>query len=164
VYIAPSLDGCVAQLSNYNVEPSHPDINEEIRITGTHLNSFQDWSYDSISACEAENAQLTEGEIFNTEYTLIIKKDGSVYDTKTGTLPNNDDYNTPKSFEITWTPIDYTEYGEYTAVLDIESTGNTENCEPGTTTTQASSTFEIGYDNDDSLIQSVTLFASIYGG
>lgn len=61
MYIAPSLDGCVARLNNYIIEPSHSDINEQIRITGTHVNSFQNWSYTSISACNAENAQLTDG-------------------------------------------------------------------------------------------------------
>ena len=47
VYIAPTLDGCVAELNSFEVNPPNPDINQEITFTGTHLNTFQDWSYTS---------------------------------------------------------------------------------------------------------------------
>ncbi len=144
VHIAPSLDGCVAQLQNFQ-SSSNPDINTEMTFSGTHVNTYQNWSYESISACNVENPELTDGRRFDTSYTLTIEKNSQVVATSTGTLQKNDDYNTPKAFSIPWTP---TEYGEYEASLTITSTGNTEVCEPGTTTASATTTFEVGYDND----------------
>ena len=47
VYIAPTLDGCKAELNSFEVNPPNPDINQEITFTGTHLNTFQNWSYTS---------------------------------------------------------------------------------------------------------------------
>ena len=146
VYIAPSLDGCRAEIQNFNIDTTNIDINQELRFTGDKLNTYQNWSYTSISACEAENAQLTDGRIFNTQYTLTIEKDNQVIETLTGTLPNNDDYNTLKPFEISWTP---TEYGDYTATITTQSAGNIDVCNNQGISASASTTFNIGNDNDN---------------
>jgi hypothetical protein len=120
VYIAPSLDTCIASLNNFQVTSTDFQVNHAVDFSGEHLNVYQNWSYDSISSCQAEDATLTDGKIFTTSYTLTIRNrsNNEVIDVKTGKLPKNTDYDTPRAFTISWTPQ---QYGSYEAELETQS-------------------------------------------
>ncbi len=76
----------------------------------------------------------------------IIKR-ASLFDSYVkGTLPQNTDYNTPKPFTITWTPQ---QYSSYEVIIEIQSTGNTDMCNNQGISASASTTFNIGNDNDN---------------
>jgi hypothetical protein len=106
VNIAESLDGCVAQVQNFRLEPTSPAPGTQVLIKGERLHTYQDWSWDeTTTACTAGNAQLISGAYLDTAYTLKIKQGSTVIKTQTGTLPKNTQtYNTYKAFQIPWTP------------------------------------------------------------
>ncbi|MBN2422812.1 hypothetical protein JXB41_06285 [Candidatus Woesearchaeota archaeon] len=148
VHIAPSLDGCVAELTfQKDTADSQIALNQPIAFSGSHLNTYQNWSYTSISACSAENAQITEGKIFTTAYTFRIinySNSQAVY-TNSGNLLTNTGYNQPRAFTLSWTPQ---KPGSYIARMEIQSTGSTGVCNGEGTSNDIDITFNIGHDND----------------
>jgi len=93
VHLAPSLDGCRSELNNFGKDTEDQDIElgQQITFRGSHLNVFQNWSYDSISNCLINKSSLESGYIFQTAYTFTVKKDGAVYDSFEGMLPSNNE-------------------------------------------------------------------------
>jgi hypothetical protein len=68
VHIARSLDGCIARLSNFQMVSTNLNIGQPLTFTASPQNSFQNWSYSSISSCSVDNAFL-EREIFFRRHT-----------------------------------------------------------------------------------------------
>ena len=151
VYIAASLDGCVAQLQNFRLEPATLSLGTTASFKGEHLHTYQNWTWDAtLTQCNAGNARLVNGAYLPATYTLTIKKQptNTVVKTLTGNLPTNTGYNTAKAFVVSWTPST-TECGSFIAELTTHSTAQSSYaCSASTLTATATKTFNIGNDND----------------
>jgi len=152
VNIAKSLDGCVAQVQNFMLEPVSPTPNTQVLFKGEHKHTYQDWDWDeTLTACTAGNAQLISGAYLPVTYSLVIKKQpaNTVVETLTGTLtPNSGGYDTFKAFSIPWTPT-AAQCGEFTATLVTQTTPLASyQCTAASKTATISKNFNIGTDND----------------
>jgi hypothetical protein len=151
VNIAASLDGCVAQVQNFRLDPVSPAPNTAVLFKGEHLHTYQDWSWDeTTTACTAGNANLETGAYLPITYSLVVKKKPTniIIKTLTGNLPANTGYTDFKAFETSWTPT-AADCGEFTAELTTQSTAQASyECSVETLTTTASKDFNIGVDND----------------
>ena len=152
VNIAESLDGCVAQVQNFRLDPVSPTPANQVLIKGDHLHTYQDWSWDeTTTACTAGNAKLLAGAYLPVAYSLKIKQQPSntVVKTLTGSLPTNSGtYNTYKAFQIPWTPT-AAQCGSFIAELTTTSSpAASYACTAASKTTTATKAFTIGRDND----------------
>ncbi len=150
VYIAPSLDGCRAEIGQFT-PPSTAGMTAmptSLTFTGTRLTEYQDWNYTSISACQIEDPQLVGAILFATEYNLTIYNTSNnkpVNSTK-GSWPASSTFNSPQSFSISWrNPLP----GSFRANLSITSAGDIAVCENMGISQNVSATFEVGTDNDN---------------
>jgi hypothetical protein len=144
VHIAESLDGCRAEIQNFNAVSSGSGYS----FTGKRLTEYQDWNYQSIDSCNLGNPTLASSSLFDTAYTLTIYNDTNkqqVY-TTTGVWTKGTAFNTPLDFSIPWNnPVP----GNFIANLTISSSGATSTCNGIGVTAKATTTITNGHDNDN---------------
>ena len=146
VYIAKSLDGCVATLTDFNLGTTSFVLNQPVSFTGRKLNSYQDWNHTGTN-CEMKGV-LNSETYFDSTYTLRIinQSNSQVVAVKTGSLLRNTQPNAPISFSVQW---DSARPGRFIANLTIQSTGSGISvCSNEGILTSQTLTFNVGNDND----------------
>lgn len=147
VFVAPTLDGCRAELQNFVTVTSNPQLNQPISFTGKRLHEYQDWNYTSISSCQASNAQLLGAQLFDADYNLTIinsSNNKAVYSIKS-TFSRNSNFNSPLNFSVSWPTA---KAGNFVANFKITSI-DSGLCQNSGNTATSSTAISVGRDNDN---------------
>ena len=144
VYVAESFDTCRADIKNFRID-GDVTINQPIKFKGEKLTVFQDWSHTGTN-CDIKGT-LVGGELLDSAYILTITSEdtGDVVHTETKPLPVNTDYEDYRNFDIDWT-ADVA--GNYVAQIEVTVIDSDNKCGAAGTYSSASTTFNIGVDND----------------
>lgn len=143
VYVAESPDTCVCQIQGFSATDIG-DVGEQMYLTGSHLNSYQDWNLTGENCDMTGELNIENSYVFAPAYKMTIEYNG-VTEEYRGSFQENEDPTTYRSFSFPFTP---SQYGHHVATLTLESTGDTSTCEEGTTQSTAVTEFDVGHDND----------------
>ncbi len=153
VFVAPTLDGCRAELQNFATTTTNFVLNQPVNFAGKRLHEYQDWNYTSISSCQASNAQLLGAQLFDADYNLTIinsSNNKAVYSIKS-TFSRNSNFNSPLNFTVSWPTA---KAGSFVANFKITSIDSGV-CQNNGNTATVSTAISVGRDNDNDRVYDI---------